>query len=63
MSEDSPIVEEVRTRRHEISERFGHDLYAYAKHLKEIEEKHRERVVNQLTVVAARPDDASRNRK
>ncbi len=57
MSEDSPIVEEVRQRRHEISERFGHDLARYAEHLKEIEEEHRDRVVSQVTVVAPRSDE------
>lgn len=51
MSSDSPIVEEVRRRRHEISERFGHDLQAYYHHLKELEEKYRDRVVSQITVV------------
>ncbi|MEK7732010.1 MAG: hypothetical protein AAB363_09160 [Planctomycetota bacterium] len=51
MSSDSPIVEEVRQRRHEISERFGHDLKAYYRHLKELEEKYRDRVVSQITVV------------
>ncbi len=54
MSEDSPIVEEVRKRRREISERFGHDLKAYAEHLKQIEQKHRDRVVSQITIVAAK---------
>ena len=56
MRSDSPIVDEVRRRRHEISARFGHDLKVYAKHLKEIEEKYRSRVVSQVTVVAPRPD-------
>jgi hypothetical protein len=55
MSSDSPIVEEVRKRRHEISERYGHDLQAYARHLKEIEDKYRSRVVSQVTVVPASP--------
>lgn len=50
-STDSPIVQEVRERRHQISERFGHDLQAYYRHLKEIEQKHRNRVVSQITVV------------
>ena len=54
MRADSPIVEEVRERARRISERFGHDLQAYAKHLKTIEEKHRSRVVSQVTVVPAR---------
>ena len=57
MSEDSPIVEEVRRRRHEISERFGHDLTRYAEHRKEIGEKHRDRVVSQITVVARRSEE------
>jgi hypothetical protein len=60
MSADSPIVEEVRKRRHEISERFGHDLQAYARHLKEIEDKYRSRVVSQVTVVAASPTQGSK---
>ncbi len=55
MSADSSIVDEVRKRRHEISERFGHDLEAYARHLKEIEEQYRDRVVSQVTVVPPRP--------
>ena len=53
MNADSAIVEEVRERRHRISERFGHDLKAYARHLREVREKFRDRhpVVDQLTVV------------
>ena len=54
MRADSPIVEEVRERARRISQRFGDDLKAYVRHLKEIEEKHRSRVVSQVTVVAAR---------
>lgn len=63
MDADTPIVEEVRKRRHEISERFAHDLYAYAEHLKEIEEKHRDRVVSQVTVVARRNTDRPKPRE
>ena len=37
MSIDSPIVEEVRRRRRELSEHYGHDLHRYAEHLREIE--------------------------
>ena len=51
MAGDSPIVDEVRKRRYEISERFGHDLDAYCKHLREEEAKHRSRIVDQLTSV------------
>ena len=54
MTADSVIVEEVRERRHRLSEQFGHDVKAYARHLKNIEDKHRGRVVSQVTVVPAR---------
>ena len=54
MTEDSPIVEEVRRRRHELSERFGHDLDAYCKHLREEQAKHPSRVVDQITIVRSR---------
>ena len=54
MKADPSIVEEVRSRRRRISERFGHDLRAYARHLREIQEKSRDRhpIVNQVTVVS-----------
>jgi hypothetical protein len=60
MKTDSPIVDEVRKRAYEISERYGHDLRAYARHLKEIEDKYRSRVVSQVTVVAASPTQGSK---
>jgi hypothetical protein len=37
MKADSPIVEEVRRRRMEISARFDHDLEKYMAHLRDIE--------------------------
>lgn len=54
MKADPSIVEEVRSRRRQISERFGHDLRAYTRHLREIQEKSRDRhpIVNQVTVVS-----------
>ena len=51
MTTDSTIVEEVRRRSLEISKHFNDDLRAYARHLREIEDQHRTRVVNQVTVV------------
>ena len=54
MSADSPIVEEVRKRRCELSERFGHDLRAYYEHLREVQANHQSRVVDQITVVRSR---------
>ena len=51
MKGDSPIVEEVRSRRMEISARFEHDLEKYLAHLKEIEQRHQSRVVSQIAIV------------
>ncbi len=51
MKSDSPIVDEVRGRRMEISARFDHDLEKYIAHLKEVERLHQDRVVNQVTVI------------
>ena len=57
MSSDSPIVEEVRRRAFAQSEKYGHDLHKYAEHLREIEEKHRDRVVDQIMIVkTTKPD-------
>jgi hypothetical protein len=51
MSIDGPIVDEVRQRRCELSERFGHDLRAYFDHLREYQLKYRDRIVDQITIV------------
>ncbi len=51
MNTDSPIVEEVRERRRQLSERFDNDLRKYGEHLREVQEKFQSRVVDQITVV------------
>lgn len=51
MIADSPIVEEVRKRRCEISQQFGDDLLAYGRHLRDVQAKYSSRVVGQITVV------------
>jgi hypothetical protein len=51
MSDESPIVREVRERAMKIEERFGYDAHAYCAYLREQEKKRPERVVNQVTVV------------
>lgn len=58
MKDDSPIVAEVRRRRMEISARFDHDLEQYLAHLREIERRCQDRVVNQVTVIR-RPTSAA----
>lgn len=60
MSSDSPIVEEVRRRRSELSERFGHDLRAYGEHVREVQAKYQARVVGQITVVRSRGTSAKK---
>ena len=55
MSADSPIVEEVRERRRQISEQYDHDLDKYFEHLREIQEQYRDRLVDQITVVRSTP--------
>ena len=57
MNSDGPIVDEVRRRRLEISAEYDHDLRKYADHLREIQDKLADRVVNQLTVVRRKPKD------
>ena len=51
MSDESPIVREVRERAMKIEERFGYDAHAYCEYLREQEKKYPDRVVNQITVV------------
>ncbi|TXT35663.1 MAG: hypothetical protein FD138_1259 [Planctomycetota bacterium] len=51
MNSESSIVDDVRRRATEISERYGHDLKAYAAHLKEIEGQYPDRTVGQVRVV------------
>ena len=51
MNTESEIVDDVRRRAIEISERYGHDLKAYATHLKEIEGQHPDQMVGQIRVV------------
>ena len=48
---DSPLVAEVRRRRHELSARYGDDLQQYAAHLREIEAQYQTLLVSQVKVV------------
>jgi hypothetical protein len=51
---DSPIVDEVRLRREEISRRFGDDVDRYGAHILDLQLSYKDRLVSQLTVVPAR---------
>lgn len=55
MTEDGEIVGEVRKRAMEISARYGHDLRRYFKHVQEVQEQYKDRLVSQITVVPVRP--------
>ncbi len=55
MSSDGPIVDEVRRRRSEISARFGDDLDRYGEHIRALQERYRDRLVNQVTIVRESP--------
>jgi hypothetical protein len=59
-TQDSPIVEEVRGRAMQVSQRYGHDLHRYCDHLREKQAESRQRLVSQVTVVA-RPSPKRRN--
>jgi hypothetical protein len=51
MSEESPIVDEVRRRAGALSARFDDDLAKYVAHLREVQRQHSDRVVAQVRVV------------
>ena len=55
MSADSPIVEEVRERRRQISEQFKDDLDKYCEHLRQLQKQYGDRLVDRLTVVRTVP--------
>ncbi|MFQ5411664.1 MAG: hypothetical protein ACE5EC_05180 [Phycisphaerae bacterium] len=57
MSKDSPIVDEVRRRRHKISEKFGHDLRKYGEHLMELQKEYQDRLVDRDTIAKFRDED------
>jgi hypothetical protein len=63
MSTDGPIVDEVRRRRTEISARFDDDLERYCQHLLEVQEKLKDRLVSQITVVPKEPPSVSQSKQ
>jgi hypothetical protein len=54
MTDDGPIVDEVRRYRTEISEKFGDDLRRYGAYVRQRQEQYGDRLVSQITVVPAR---------
>jgi len=60
MSGDSPIVQEVRARRMEISRECGHDPQRLFEELRRDQERYRHRLVSQITVVPSNPPASAR---
>jgi hypothetical protein len=51
MKPESPLVQEVRQRRMDLSAQFGHDASKYFQFLQKAQQKYRRRLVSQVTVV------------
>ncbi len=64
MNTQSPVVDEVRRRRMEISAEFGHDVRRYCEHLMQMQQRpeYRDRLVNQVRVVKAPPEALAAHR-
>lgn len=43
------LIDEIRAVRHRISERFGHDTKKLCDHYREVEKKHRGRMLRERT--------------
>jgi len=60
-----PVIDEIRAIRHEISARVGHDPIKLVQYYRELQERHRERIVGTSPAklppmdVVARPPDAN----
>jgi len=50
---EQDIIDEIHRRRAELLAKYGNDLQQYAAHLRERENSHPERVVDQVTVVSS----------
>jgi len=55
MSADSPIVDEVRERRRQISKQFNDDLDEYCEHVRQLQKQYGDRLVDHLAVVRTMP--------
>jgi hypothetical protein len=53
MSQESPIVQEVRERRRRISDALGNDPKKYFEFLRHSQQQYRHRLVNQITVAVS----------
>jgi len=49
MKKEDPTVDEVREARHQISESVGHDPNKLVEYYRQLQERHRERLIGQPT--------------
>jgi hypothetical protein len=54
VTEESQIVREVRERAGQMEARYHSDLHEYCEHLRAEEEKHPERLVDQIAVIRSK---------
>ncbi len=47
MMKDDPTIQAIRDARHRISESVGHDPRKLIEHYRQLQERHRERLVSQ----------------
>ena len=61
MSSDSPIVDEVRERRRQISKQFKDDLDEYCEHVRQFQKQYGDRLVDRLAVVRTMPGNSAQH--
>ena len=60
---DDPTIAAIREARHKISASVNHDPRKLVAHYRELQERHRERLVSRQTAVAERQDEYVPNAK
>jgi hypothetical protein len=59
MKNEDPAIEAIREARHQISESVGHDPRKLVEYYRRLQDRHRERVVAQPTILGATEEDAA----
>jgi hypothetical protein len=54
---DDPTIAAVREARHKISESVGHDPRRLVEHYRQLQERHRDRLVSREAGIVKRPED------
>jgi hypothetical protein len=59
MTKDDPTIKAVRDARHRISASVGHDPRKLVEHYRQLQKRHRERLVSQPTQHAGSEDETA----